>query len=52
MDGIADTKAQVQAALAESNVNGLVVLEQLPHLKGLKKKCTDEEFRTVILFHR
>lgn len=31
VDGIADTKAQVQAAPAESNVNGLVVLEQLPH---------------------
>ena len=41
VDGIADTVAAVPAQADES---GLVPLDQLPHLKSLKKKCTDEEF--------
>lgn len=47
VDGIADTKAQVQETPAETSVNDLVALEQLSHLKSLKKKCTDEEFRAA-----
>ena len=37
VEGIADTKAQVQETPAETSVNGLAALEQLPHLKSLKK---------------
>lgn len=47
VDGIADTKVQVEAVPEQASENGLVALDQLPHLKSLKKKCTDEEFRSA-----
>lgn len=44
VDGIADTKAAVSTELAQPTANGLVPLDQLAHIKSLKKKCTDAEF--------
>lgn len=44
VDGIADTVAAAVPASAQADESGLVPLDKLPHLKSLKKKCTDEEF--------
>lgn len=44
VEGIADT---VAAGSVQTISNSLVSLENLPHLKNLKKKCTDEEFRSA-----
>lgn len=46
VEGIADT-ADADADSVQITSSGLVPLEQLPHLKSLKKKCTDEEFRAA-----
>lgn len=47
VEGIADTMVSVGTDSVQTAANGLVSLEQLPHLKSLKKKCTDEEFRSA-----
>lgn len=46
VEGIVDT-IMTDADPAQTASAGLVPLEQLPHLKNLKKKCTDEEFRAA-----
>ncbi len=46
VEGIADTEAADVDSIQTAS-SGLVPLEQLPHLKSLKKKCTDEEFRAA-----
>lgn len=47
VEGIADTAVSAGTGAVQAASNGLVPLEQLPHLKSLKKKCTDEEFRAA-----
>lgn len=47
VEGIADTEAAVSTNSVQTASGGIVPLEQLPHLKNLKKKCTDEEFRAA-----
>lgn len=47
VEGIADTEASAGTDPVQKISNGLVPLEQLAHLKSLKKACTDEEFRSA-----
>ncbi len=47
VEGIADTEAAVSTNSVQTAFGGIVPLGQLPHLKNLKKKCTDEEFRAA-----
>lgn len=47
VEGMADVKAEAVTETVQTASDGLVPLEQLSHLKSLKRKCTDEEFRVA-----